>query len=564
MHFGTLVLPLTADVYQHQMASGFNRTAERYQLPVRAVFLYINGYVYNSYPQVDLPPEFVQRALAKIGRVAPALFNAIQGQIVQRMTAKYMAHVSPIMAALDAQWQQNWRPELQQHLAFMHDFDLAGASYQELLAHLDESLRRIERIWALHFEILVPASIAVSQFVDEYRERLDSKDGLGGDSFTVFTLLQGANHSFLQADQALWQLSRQARTLPIVRQTLEQNAAADVIPLLANHAEGQIFLAELRAWLDKYGQRGHGMDGLVGESWRDDPTPIIHNLQESVNLPDQDVVAEMQAQEANRQQCIAQARQRLQSQPATSSAAEPTHFDDQLKAAQSGEFLLTEHNFWIDQQAMYCLRQIFLEVGCRCVKATLIDAAQDVFYLTLEELFATVQSESALPRQTFIAERKRQLEHFRTLTPPDALGTMPWLIPPNEPFVRAMSRLFGGPLVPTNKPKQRSATILRGQAASAGKIRGRARVIHTLEEAERLQSGEILVTVATMPPWTPLLAIASGVVTNTGGILSHAAIIAREYGIPAVVATRTATEIIGDGQLLEVDGSAGVVYILPD
>jgi pyruvate,water dikinase len=562
MHFGAPLLPLVADLYRRQVASGFNRTADRYQLPVRIEFLDCNGYLYNSNPPVDLPPEGVQKMLNWLGRVAPAFFNVVQGQVAKGMTAKYMVHVEPIMATLETQWEQNWRPELQQHLAFWHDFDLAGASLSELLAHLDESLQRIERLWALHFEILVPAAIAFSQFVDEYRQLLDSKDQLTGDSFTVFTLLQGMSHSYLQADQALWQLGRQARTMPIVRQTLAQNSAAAVIPLLANHAEGQIFLAELRVWLDKYGQRGYRADGLSEESWLDDPTPVIHTIQESLALPDQDLSVELQAQAADREQRIAQARQRLQSQPATSSTAALARFDSQLKAAQLGEFLLTEHNFWIDQQAMYRLRLLFLEVGRRCVEAGLLNNAQDIFYLTLDELFATAQSGDTLPRQSLVAERKAQLEYFGTLTAPDALGRMPWLAPPDEPFVRAMSRLFGNSLLPTHKPTRTSSPVVRGQAASPGKVRARARLIRSLEEAERLETGEILVTVATMPPWTPLLAIAGGVVTDVGGILSHAAIIAREYGIPAVVATQVATEIIQDGQLVEVDGSSGVVYIL--
>ncbi len=434
----------------------------------------------------------------------------------------------------------------------------------ELLAHLNESLQRIEHLWALHFAILVPAAIALSQFVDEYQGLFKGQEGFVDHSFTPFALLQGVNHSYLQADQALWQLSRQARTLPVVRQTLEQYPAAQVMALLANHVEGQIFLAELRVWLDKYGQRGHMTDGLSEESWLDDPTPVIHNLQVNLSLPDQDLVAEIQAQVADCEYRIAQARQRLQGQLATSSPAAQSRFDSQLKAAQCGEFLLTEHNFWIDQQAMYCLRLVFLEMGGRYLEAGLLNQPQDIFYLSLDELFATAQSDGLLPRQALVDERKAQLDYFRTLRPPDAIGTMPWMVPPDEPFVRAMSRLFGGPLVPTDKPKETTSTIVRGQAASTGKVYGRARVIRRLEEAERLQAGDILVTVATMPPWTPLLAIAGGVVTDVGGILSHAAIIAREYGIPAVVATGVGTEIIQDGQLLEVDGSAGRVYILPD
>jgi pyruvate,water dikinase len=87
-------------------------------------------------------------------------------------------------------------------------------------------------------------------------------------------------------------------------------------------------------------------------------------------------------------------------------------------------------------------------------------------------------------------------------------------------------------------------------------------VIRTLADADRLQPGDVLVTIATLPPWTPLFTTAVAVVTDVGGILSHCAVVAREYGIPAVVGTGVATTVVQEGQLVEVDGSAGVVRIL--
>jgi pyruvate,water dikinase len=92
-------------------------------------------------------------------------------------------------------------------------------------------------------------------------------------------------------------------------------------------------------------------------------------------------------------------------------------------------------------------------------------------------------------------------------------------------------------------------------------VRGRARIIESLGEADRLQAGEVLVCTTTAPPWTPLFAIAAAVVTDTGGVLSHSAICAREYAIPCVVATQVATKLIPDGAMVTVDGIQGVVTI---
>jgi phosphoenolpyruvate synthase/pyruvate phosphate dikinase len=102
---------------------------------------------------------------------------------------------------------------------------------------------------------------------------------------------------------------------------------------------------------------------------------------------------------------------------------------------------------------------------------------------------------------------------------------------------------------------------IKGQAASKGVVTGRARVLRDLSEAERLQPGEILVCVMTAPPWTPLFAIAAAVVTDSGGVLSHSAICAREYAIPCVVATQVATSLIKDGSMITVDGTNGTVLL---
>jgi pyruvate,water dikinase len=121
------------------------------------------------------------------------------------------------------------------------------------------------------------------------------------------------------------------------------------------------------------------------------------------------------------------------------------------------------------------------------------------------------------------------------------------------------TKFFGAP--PEENPDPR---IINGNGASAGRKTGTARVILTLAESERLQSGEILVCPATMPPWTPLFGIASAVVTDHGGVLSHTAIVAREYQIPAVVGTKVGTTLIQDGQTITVDGDDGTVKLEAD
>ena len=136
--------------------------------------------------------------------------------------------------------------------------------------------------------------------------------------------------------------------------------------------------------------------------------------------------------------------------------------------------------------------------------------------------------------------------------PPAVLGTLPDDVEDNPMF----GKFFGAP--PPESPDPR---IINGNAASGGKVTGTARVIMSLDGQERLATGEILVCLATMPPWTPLFGIAAAVVTDHGGILSHTAIVAREYRIPAVVGTKMGTALIRDGQAITVDGTTGTVKL---
>jgi rifampicin phosphotransferase len=151
------------------------------------------------------------------------------------------------------------------------------------------------------------------------------------------------------------------------------------------------------------------------------------------------------------------------------------------------------------------------------------------------------------------------MAHFRRVTPPPMVGTAPaFEMTDGGAAIRAM---FKGELSPANK-SIREAGRVRGLPGSAGVVRGTARVIRSLAEAAKLQPGDVLVASATEPPWTPLFATAVAVVTDAGGVLSHSAVVAREYRIPAVVGTGAATTSFTDGQLLEVDGNAGTVRVV--
>jgi pyruvate,water dikinase len=392
--------------------------------------------------------------------------------------------------------------------------------------------------------------LAMSMFSDLYRDLFGDTNALD-----AYRLLQGFDNKSLETDRALWQLSRKARALPWVRETLTWRAEHEVLTALEQHDDGRVFLGELRAFLEEYGRRADKFTMIGVPSWIEDPAPVIRNLKDYITQPDRDPMQDMARLAEARERLLAEARERLQGYP------QPVvgQFGFFLKAAQEATVLQEDHNFWIDQRSMYEVRQVALEFGRRLAAAGVIAEAGDVVYLDIEELRATAAGLPLIDRREQIAARKAEMEHFRTIAPPPAVGTLPPGAPPDNPVNRAITRFFGGPPQPAAQPG-----LLRGNAGSPGKVRGVAKVVRSLAEAGKLKRDDILVAETTAPPWTPLFATAAAVVTDTGGILSHCAVVAREYGIPAVVGIGMATTAIRDGQVIEVDGDAGIVRIIED
>ena len=501
--------------------AGFNRAAEAYEMPTR-----VKARAINTYQYMALAPAVPSEAMEAQGKRADARIDAA-------------------MARLGELWRGEWLPEIQSHLAWWDAFDLRGARTPELLVHLEETLQRTLRLWDLHFRIVLPTYMAMSQLDDLYRDLF-----AGEDAFRSFRLLQGFDNKTLEAGRALWELSRRALDSAEVRRALEEHPAATVLAELAKTPAGRAFRHELRVYLEAFGLRGEKW-GLSYPSWIEDPTPAIKNLKDYIARADQDPRAEQANLAAERDRAVAEAREQLQGYP----RPVVERFEFLLRAAQQGAVLSEDHGFWIDFASTYRVRRVLLEIGRRLAEAHAIELPPDVLSLTLEELRGVAQAPGSYRSQ--VDERRAEVRHFRAISPPPVLGTDNGP-PPDDPVGRFFGKFFGGP-----PPAPEAPDVLRGNAGSPGKVRGPARVVRSLAEATKLRRGDVLVAETTAPPWTPLFATAAAIVTDTGGILSHCAVVAREYRIPAVVGTGRATATIRDGQILEVDGDAGLVRIDP-
>jgi phosphohistidine swiveling domain-containing protein len=506
---------------------GATVAAREYGVPFRALTRRINTYLYlalvpTSWPAVQAPTGGDPLETA-IGRLAEL-------------------------------WDEEYLPEIKRHLRHWEAIDPVALTVVQLVDALEESVDRARRLYEIHFLIWYPFMSAISLFDDFYRGTLG-----GVSDFDPYRLLQGFENMTVASGRALWQLSRQALAIESVRAILEQEPVETITAALGETGEGRRFLDHLGTYLEEWGQRGDRW-GWSFPSWIEDPTPVIKTLKDYVRQPDRDLDGELAAQAKEREQLLTEIRERIRSHP----AKVQHRFEFLLRAAQKAIVLTEDHSHWIDFRSMYHLHRISLELGRRFAAGGVVDRPDDVFLLAPDELRETAIKLPRLDWHTRIAARRAEMEYFRHLPVPPWLGAPPPAAPPNDPVSVALGKFFGPPPVFGATPTATDHTAIHGHCGSPGKATGPACVLHSLADARRLQPRDVLVVCTTAPPWTPLFATAAAVVSDTGGILSHCAVVAREYGIPAVVGTGNATSQISDGQLIEVDGDAGTVRVLSE
>ena len=209
-----------------------------------------------------------------------------------------------------------------------------------------------------------------------------------------------------------------------------------------------------------------------------------------------------------------------------------------MSYAQTYLMFRENQRFYLDH-ILLRTRRIFMEYGRRLAERGLIAAPEDIFFLSKEEVFQTIKGDASAVRK--IGPRKREFFAYADKLPPKFLQG---------------SREFDDTLI-----RQVGGVKITGTAASPGIVQGTIRVVESIEGLSAVCDGEILVTSNTDPGWTPVFAKIGGLVTETGGILSHGAVVSREYGIPAVTAVMNARRIFRDGQHVVIDGNEGIIYV---
>ncbi|MGP3974195.1 rifamycin-inactivating phosphotransferase [Streptomyces sp. 8N114] len=323
-------------------------------------------------------------------------------------------------------------------------------------------------------------------------------------------------------------------------QSVEYVEDEDFLDELAKLAGGTEARDAIETYLDRYGMRCVGEIDITRPRWRERPTTLVPVILDNVrNFEPGAAERHFEQGRQKAQKKEQDVLSRLRALPDGGRKADETkRMIDRVRTFIG----YREYPKYGIVSRYFVYKQALLAEAERLVQAGVLPAKEDIFYLTFQELHDVVRSNQV--DDQLIQQRKDAFRSYHALTPPRVLTS----------DGEAVTGAYRRDDVP--------AGALIGLPVSAGTIEGRARVILDMAEAD-LEAGDILVTTFTDPSWSPLFVGIAGLVTEVGGLMTHGAVIAREYGLPAVVGVEQATRLIRDGQRIRVHGTDGYVEILP-
>jgi pyruvate,water dikinase len=431
-------------------------------------------------------------------------------------------------------WRQEWLPQVDQLIVMLEGFDPATVSagkWAEVLDGQDQEYRRV--FGGVHRTAVGPSRMAVTSFTEAYVKRFGEDR-----SNDAMALLLGFPNRSLERAGALWDLSRILRADDPLQRAMDSGSPYPDTPAAQAFQEGLVAMFK-----DFGSTTNNGLQDLA--TWREGSPVPLAMIRAYANQDDS-----KSPREATLQQTHRRVELEAEVRSASGNDADDNALVNLMEMAQQLIPNLEDHNLLCDQRCVAASRTRWLAIGAHLQGQGALSAADDVFFYRRAELLQALEGGPDTPQNITKDEvdRRRILQQqFRAAAPPLYLG-----LPPET--------LTSADEIPVEGTIQR---VVKGIAGAPGTHRGRARVIQSLDEAGSLQDGEVLVVRSLTPPWTPYFGIAGAIVTNAGGAMSHGAVVAREFGIPAVVGTGNGTSFIRDGALVTVDGTAGVVVIEP-
>ena len=479
----------------------------------------VNHYAYYN---GSLKPMKIARLLFDSVGIAKRMFTAP----VERWTAQGR----PTYLSIVEKWKtSNWR-------------DLSNTETLQASRELFQSA--IDAYWSMVGGVLPAAWISEAIFTFFYRTLIKRRTDPQASIY-----LLGFDSLPIQADKSLYTLAIWAREQEALARYLADTPARQLAKDIQSGEPPEAFIeltwiewrARVHAHLEQYGHTIYNLD-FANPVPADDPAPLLETCKLYLSGKGSNPYERQQAASERREAAVSSVQKRLK-------GWRLRQFNRFLVLAQ--RFAPLREDALADIGLAYPrLRQILHRTWERLTDAGVIEVPDDIYWLTQEEVAASCEKlDRGLPVERIsraIPERKAALRSAQKATPPMRLPHLsaPWL-----------QKLSAG----LSNGRERHS--LKGVGASAGCVTARACVLHGPEDFAQMAAGDVLVAKLTTPAWTPLFARAAAIVTDVGGPLSHGSIVAREYGIPAVLGTGDATKRIQNGQTITVDGNAGMVIL---
>ena len=441
----------------------------------------------------------------------------------------------------DRQHKDYWDralPELQGVARKWEARDLAATDDQSLLAGIAELANAEGRYWTSNGG----HTFGVAKSVDDQLQAF-LREALPDHHFTSGQFLSGFKSRIMQANDDMFAVAALIKAVPALYEVVVATPARRLMAVLRQRDDTDRVLEAIETYLATYGHQGYSLD-FCEPTQQEDPSAMFVTLKNMVQRTDYDPAQHELEATRKREGALAEIRGLL----------EPfAYWQFRYRMWFAYKYYpMREESCFVLGTAWPVLRRMAAELGQRLADVGTLSEPSDLYFLTSAEIrsaLAARRSGKAMPEYLALTAERRELREARKrLHPP---GTIPEEARENP----------GLKFKETQFKNDDTSDTLRGIPVSPGTINAPASRIMNAQEFDRMQPGSILVCPMTSPAWTQLFAHAVGLVTDIGGILGHGSIVAREYGIPAVVGTGNVTQRVESGQMLAVDGDAGTVVI---
>ena len=500
----------------------------------------INGYVYTAAVpcESDLHSEATEYQSRYVPRVPRDPEHAAQ-------IGTYLGWVLPEYAGnFLAWWRERLRPEIERNFAYLDGIDYDGATMRELAVYLEDAIDVHDRHWKIHW-MLNFAQFASTQDLNAViaEVRGEEDPGLMG---RLQSSLEDRNWDSIED---LWKIKEEIKGDGELAAAFEGQTAEDVGRALEDSERGRRLIEErIVRHQTAFGYKSIWSHEFAFKTWREDPAPILEAVRGYL-ATDYDYPSNIASVRDD-----LEAAKREVMEGVEGDAAERLRTALELSLGMNS--LTPDHHFYVDQGTNARLRVVLIAIGDKLVEAGVLDDPEDVMYLRYNELRRLMADQAAFDAPELVSDRRDAREAAAERRPPSWVGTATKtaLEFPYNALWGFPEKFYAGEPATTGE--------VRGLAASPGVVEGSARFVASLDEFDQVLDGEILVCRMTNPAWVVLFTKITGLVTEAGGAVSHPAVVAREFGIPAVVGTTNAGERIKTGDRIRVNGTTGVVEIL--